>query len=195
MPMISQLEILRSLYGAWRLARLDAGGMQYFVRTHEGALRSFFAALIALPPFLIIEADILAYQIAQNGLLVAVAIQAIFYVIRWTAFPVLMMTILSVFGVPEKFVDFLVAYNWGNVIQIAIFLPVLLLQWMTPGAAFLDLAYWITIGVLMGYVWFVIRTATGLSDTVVVGFVVLDLIVALMVFFVSVSILGLPTST
>ena len=54
--MVSQLEIVRSIFGAWRLLTLDAGGMQYFNRTPEGAINSFTAALVVLPGSMMMSA-------------------------------------------------------------------------------------------------------------------------------------------
>ena len=42
-------ETLRALYGAYRLARLDAGGMAYFDSSIGGFWRSFFAAVLVVP--------------------------------------------------------------------------------------------------------------------------------------------------
>ena len=37
-------EVARSIFAAWRIARFDAGAMNYFNLTLEGFWRSFFAA-------------------------------------------------------------------------------------------------------------------------------------------------------
>ena len=56
----SVTEIAYALYGAWRLARLDSGGMGYFDRSIAGFWKSFFAALLVAPGhilLLVIEFD------------------------------------------------------------------------------------------------------------------------------------------
>lgn len=189
--MITQVEILRSLFGAWRLLRLDAGGMQYFDRTPEGALRSFFAAIIVLPFFLAFQADILGGLIEERGILSVALIEALFYVIRWTVFPVLMITLLALFGVSEKFVDFLVAYNWANVIHALFYLPAFFLQWFTGAPdQLIEAASYAALALALAYSWFVIKTSTDLSGMVVVGLVVLDLVVAIMIAALSLDFLG-----
>ena len=42
--MISLREVFTALYGAYRLARLDAGGLKYFDITDQGFWRSFFCS-------------------------------------------------------------------------------------------------------------------------------------------------------
>jgi len=188
---ISQLEVLRSLFGAWRLLRLDPGGMQYFERTPDGALRSFFAAVIVLPLFLAFQVDVLGDLIAQRGIIAVAVIEALFYVIRWTIFPVLMITLLSLFGVREKFIDFLVAYNWANVLHALFYLPAFFLQWFTNAPEqVIEAASLSALALALGYSWFVVKTATGLSGMVVVGLVVMDLVVAIIIAALSLDFLG-----
>lgn len=180
--MISQLEVLRSLFGAWRLARLDTGGMSYFERTPEGALRSFTAALLVLPLFIAYQADLLPGEIERHGFATAITVEGLFYVIQWTLFPVLMATILAVFGLPGKYIDFLVAYNWSNVIQALFYLPPLLLHWLTPAPAqLIDAGAFAALALALAYSWYVIRTATGLGGSVVVGLVVLYLVLSIVI--------------
>ena len=47
--MITSREIVTSLFGAWRLAQFQADGLRYLDASREGARRSFWAAVIALP--------------------------------------------------------------------------------------------------------------------------------------------------
>ncbi len=44
-------EAIVSLYGAWRLARLDRRGFEVFDQTPAGAIRSFFAAVLVAPMY------------------------------------------------------------------------------------------------------------------------------------------------
>ena len=45
-------ETVYSIFGAYRLAMLDKSGLSYLDRSPEGAIRSFYAALIVLPALL-----------------------------------------------------------------------------------------------------------------------------------------------
>src|SRR3546814_19075915 len=49
----SRQEIAYRTYGAWLLARFDAGGARYFDESPLGTLRSFFAAALVAPAYFI----------------------------------------------------------------------------------------------------------------------------------------------
>src|SRR3546814_10998835 len=49
----SRQEIAYRTYGAWLLARFDAGGARYFDESPLGALRSSFAAALVAPAYFI----------------------------------------------------------------------------------------------------------------------------------------------
>ena len=57
----------------------------------------------------------------------AVTVEAIGYVVGWTAFPVLSQAICERLGKPAAWYDYVVAYNWANVLQIAFYLPAAML--------------------------------------------------------------------
>ena len=44
-----QQEVIRSIYGAWRLPWLDRSGMGHFNLSVDGFWRSFFAAVLVAP--------------------------------------------------------------------------------------------------------------------------------------------------
>ena len=54
-------------------------------------------------------------------------IEAIGYVIGWTAFPVLSHAICQRIGKPVDWFGYVAAYNWANVLQIAFYVPAALL--------------------------------------------------------------------
>ena len=54
--MLSAREAAASLYGAYRLARQDAGGLDYFDTSLEGFWRSFYAAAFIAQPFALLLA-------------------------------------------------------------------------------------------------------------------------------------------
>ncbi|MDX2142565.1 MAG: hypothetical protein SFV19_04360 [Rhodospirillaceae bacterium] len=58
-------EIVYGVFGAWRLARLDRSAMVHFDRTVEGFWKSFFAAAIVAPAYLILVATDLAERDSQ----------------------------------------------------------------------------------------------------------------------------------
>ena len=80
-------EAIVSLYGAWRLARLDPRGFELFDRSEAGALRSFAAAVPVLPLY-VLAALMLAPRGPTTHPLRWLSVQAIAYVLSWVAYPV-----------------------------------------------------------------------------------------------------------
>jgi hypothetical protein len=55
--MPNQEEVLRSIYGAYRLAWLDRSGMSQLNLSVEGFWRSFFAAILVAPGYALLVAQ------------------------------------------------------------------------------------------------------------------------------------------
>src|SRR6185437_6240761 len=86
-PMIDVAAATAGLAGAWRLARLDRNGMRYFEATLDGFWRSFQAAAVAAPIYLILVLLRTDDHPLSSDPVRATLIEAIGYVIDWTAFP------------------------------------------------------------------------------------------------------------
>jgi len=185
MPPLS--ETVSSLYGALRLARLDAGGMVHFNATVEGFWRSFFAAVLVLPLYAI---DVVTgFPPDANPdvePLRYVLVDGLTYVIAWFAYPVVMVSLTRAMGCWERFVPYIVAYNWCAVWQNVLLMPVALLgdAGILPGdlATFLFLA---VLGFVLVYVWFVARTALALPPFTCAAIVILDLALGIVIMTVS----------
>ena len=54
--MITMAETVRSVFGVYRLARFDRSGLAFLDGTPTGAARSFYCALLLLPPLAIMRA-------------------------------------------------------------------------------------------------------------------------------------------
>ena len=97
--------------------------MSYFDRTQAGFWKSFFAALIVAPGFVII----LTYELAQadigSGALRLILVETLAYGLGWVAFPVIVHQICEAIGKREAYIGYIVAFNWSKVIQMAVFLP------------------------------------------------------------------------
>jgi hypothetical protein len=185
--MPSYRDIVYGIYGAWRLARLDAGAMSYFDRTVAGFWNSFFAAVIVAPGFAIIITYELAQVELEAGVLRLFLVESIAYVLRWIAFPVLAYQVCEVIGKREAYIGYIVAFNWSKVIQMAVFLPVIVLiaSGVLSGNSGSLLLLGLTILVL-GYQWFIIRTALAVSTMGAIGFVVLDFVIELIILKITV---------
>jgi hypothetical protein len=180
--MPSLRDIVYGLYGAWRLALLDRGAMAYFDRTAEGFWKSFFAAVIVAPGYvLIILFDLSHVEIGAGGLRIFL-VQSCAYVIGWAAFPVAVHHVCEAIDKKEAFIGYIVAFNWAKVIQIAIFLPAIgvIASGILPDQSGWILR-WAVLVLILAYEWFITRTALGVSAMGAVGFVVLDLVIDLII--------------
>jgi hypothetical protein len=170
-------EIAYGLYGAWRLAHLDPAGMRFFDRSLEGFWKSFFAAVLVAPGYALILVLDSAELKPSAGPLGIVVVQSLIYVIIWVAFPLVMFYLAQALGRDNEYQGFVVAYNWAQVIQLLLVMPASLVvasDWLPD-----PIAYLLNIGVLaavLGYEWFIARTALALSASGAAGVVALSFV-------------------
>src|SRR5271154_5045235 len=103
-------EVAAAFQGAIRLARLDAGGLNFFDRTVGGFWRSFFAAALIAPVriFLLITTREVPDDV---GSLRFVGVETISYVIGWLFFPFIMLFVVDLLNRRARYFDYLVPYN------------------------------------------------------------------------------------
>jgi hypothetical protein len=180
--MLTLAEIGPALYGAWRLARFDAGGMRYFDRSLNGFWRSFWTALLAAPfVALLLALHLAGMHVAGSGPRVVLG-EAIAYVIGVVAFPLVAFDLARLIGREQEYLGFIVAYNWSGLLQVGVMLPAVLLavSGVLPGGAPSALIYAAQIAVLV-YEWFVVRTALRLRGFGAAGIVALDVVLTLII--------------
>ena len=121
--MISLREVVASLYGAWRLARLDRSAVGYFDATTEGLWRSFFAAVLALP--LDFSIMMLAHSAPLPDDLVHYGLSyLIFYALSWLVWPLVAIYLVRALDRVDALPLYVTAHNWAqlpiNVFQLAL---------------------------------------------------------------------------
>ncbi|MGB8276083.1 MAG: hypothetical protein WCF16_12540 [Alphaproteobacteria bacterium] len=172
--MIGTAEVVSSLEGALRLARGDAGGMACFNRSLEGFWRSFFAAIIAAPAYMALAAPV--GEGASGDLLRPVLVDAIAYVIGWVAFPLAMTYVAAVLQREDRYLGYIVAYNWAQVPQAFLYLTGAIMVRVFGIAEPLNQVLGVTVlGAILVYTWFVARTALEITRVQAVGLVGLDI--------------------
>lgn len=124
--MFNFTDTANSLFGAWRLLHFDRSGLQYFRVSNDAFWNSFWAAVIVVPgevigAILLATGEDAATLQADpvHGLLVFIGI----YAIVWLLFPLAMAGYLEAIQRGERFVLFVVAWNWARVVRMAIILP------------------------------------------------------------------------
>ncbi|MEQ8355760.1 MAG: hypothetical protein RH942_09515 [Kiloniellaceae bacterium] len=177
----SSQEILYRVFGAWRLARFDAGGAQYFDDSPEAALRSFFAAALVAPAFFV-TLLVIYPEAPAIGPLPVILIRFLAYVLLWSVFPVIAHRICQVIGAEQAFFRYLAADNWAGVIAYHLQLVVLI----AAAGGFLPVALsgllQLSVHIyLVAYSWFIARHCLAVSGPAAAGFVVLQLVIGLLI--------------
>jgi hypothetical protein len=174
-------EAIVSLYGAWRLARLDTRGFELFDKTPAGAMRSFYAAVLVAPMYAAVALMLPAAHDGSGGLR-WLLVETIAYVVSWLAYPVIAEQLTRTMECRERFEGYLSAYNWSMVLQNAVLLPLAGLTALDALPADLMQILWlVAIVAIMGYLWFIARTALEVGAFVAAGLVLLDELLSLLI--------------
>lgn len=174
-------EAIVSLYGAWRLARLDPRGIELFDRSEAGAVRSFAAAVPVLPLY-VLAALMLAPRGPTTHPLRWLSVQAIAYVLSWVAYPVAAESLTRVMGCRSRFAGYLSAYNWSMVLQNVALLPLTLLTILQVLPDDVMQFLWLAaIAAIMGWLWFIARSALAVGGLAAAGLVVVDELISMLI--------------
>jgi hypothetical protein len=178
-------QVSTAMQGALRLARLDPRGMAFFDRTVTGFWHSYRAALILYPAFLVLlalpgsvgDADAPAPDWSR-----IILVETIGYVIAWTAYPLLMLPLSRFLGREDRWLDYMVVYNWSQILQGGVLLASTLIaaSGLLPDALSGGIALAASVAVLL-YDWFIARVALDVGRTAAVMIVLLDQVLALFI--------------
>ena len=160
MAMTAWLEARFALIGLLRLLRGDRGWLGCFDRSVDGFWRSFRAAIPCYPLYLVL----LTMRVAGDewrhaGGLRIVAVETIAYVISWTAFPLLMLSLTRRIGRADRFFDFMVPYNWYQLPQSALFVVVGLVSAGRPAGSPAQALGLAAAAAVLGFEWYLARVA------------------------------------
>ena len=177
------VEVQLALTGCLRLARGDRAGLSCFDRSLDGFWRSFRAAVISYPLYLVLLA--MRVSVAEwetSGGWRIVTVETIGYVVAWVAFPLLMLNVVRWIGRAHRFFDFMVPYNWCQVPQSALFVLVGLVSaggvLGAQASEAIDIAAAIA---TLVYEWFIARVALDTTGLVAVFVVLLDLVLGVLI--------------
>jgi hypothetical protein len=193
--MITAREVVYGLFGAWRLARFDPVGLQYFDRSREGFWRSFWAAVIAAPGYAILIYLRLAERLSVDapaamgvaqppitaGPLRLALIEGIAYVVGWVAFPLTAWYLVSALGRAERYFGYIVAYNWASLVPVGAYLLMGLIGALgvLPDLIEMVLSLAVT-GYILVYLHYIARTALGIEALPAAGLVFIDVLIAIL---------------
>jgi hypothetical protein len=172
------LELRLALVGALRLARGDRGGLTCFDRSVDGFWRSFRAAVIAYPLYLILlTMRVSVAEWERSGGVHIVAVETIAYVIAWAAFPLIMLTVTRWVDRAHRFFDFMVPYNWSQLPQSALFVLVGLEAESGVLGAQVSAAIEVAAAIaVLVYEWYIARVALDTTAVAAAFIVFVDLV-------------------
>jgi hypothetical protein len=181
--MASLGEVSSALHGAWRLAFLDRAGMAYFDRSQRGFWRSFNAGVLVYPAFLILlDLRVEDAQWESAGWFRIVLVETLGYVITWVGFPLLMLEVARFLGRTARWHDFVIAYNWSQVLQYAFFLvATLLVGWAALAPGLSEALAVMAVLVPSAYEWLVVRVALEVGGLPALMVVLLDIVFSLLI--------------
>ena len=178
--MPSGQEILNSVFGAYRLARLDASALRWFTISLPGFWHSFMAALLVAPPFALIVVLRFEPETMEAGSYWL--IESVSYVLGWLVFPVIMVPVCWALSLGSHYITYITVYNWSAIVQVSVILPVVILdtsRFLPPTlSTFVGL---LVTGALLFYQWFIARTALQAPPVLALTVVVVDLLLGLIV--------------
>jgi len=178
-----------ALAGTLRLARGDPGGIACFDASIGGFWRSFRAALLCYPLYLILLSFPLQLgddPVAEIDLRRFYTAETIHFVISWVAFPLVVLPIVDFLGRGDRFLIFITAYNWCQVPQTIVFATVALLG----GAGLLSADAMLIVDLILGlgalvYEWYVARVALAVSGPRAALVILADVLLAVVLSHIS----------
>ncbi|MGI9499922.1 MAG: hypothetical protein ACR2P3_07790 [Geminicoccaceae bacterium] len=171
-------EIFSSLYGAYRLAWFDESGIGYFNISVEGFWRSFFAAVLLAPFYMLsIGQDVMT---PEGGFSLWAALVHLFtYGISWVVFPLVAFFVTDLLGLGQRFTALVVAVNWSSVLTFGILTVSIGFVGLVQ-QSFAELALIAVTASLVVYHWFVIKTALETTTAIAIAFVLFNFLLGAM---------------
>lgn len=188
-------EIDRGIRGALRLARRDPDAMASFDLSIAGFYRSFLAALVTAPAYLLQAAGSLSqgpWPSSPDGPVSGFYLgfsEALSYAIGWLVFPLAAIPLTRLTGLTARYVPLVVASNWAGVVQALALMFIQLIgeQVGGQGGAVLLLG---GVVLVIAYEWHVLRMALQAPGLTVTGFVLADILLTVLVSQVLQLLLG-----
>ena len=180
-------EVWVALTGALRLARGDPGGLLCFDASEQGFWRSFRAAVLCYPLYLILLAfPIELGDAPQVDAWRVLVVETIHYVISWIAFPLMMLPLVDWLQRSDRFFGFMVAYNLCQVPQTVVFAAIAL----AGGVGLLSAEGMLIADLIAGlaalvYEWYVSRVALAVSRPRAALVILADVVLATVLSHVS----------
>jgi len=173
--MISLTETRAALRGILRILRFDSSFVQFYDRSRDGALRSFWLAVPLLAFFLF--RLYLPHGPQPSSLtprLLAAMVTA--YAINWVYFPLVLVWLSRFIDRQAKVVGCIAVYNWLSLLTVFTSLPVTLLAWAGLDDGFLQGLDLVGLIIYLICEGFLLAVCLQISGFFAAGLVILDLV-------------------
>ena len=171
-------EAVRSVTGAWRIARLDPKAMGYFNLTIDGFWRSFLAPAVLAPFYVGVSMVAPPSAIAafmSSDPVGFVLVQLLLVVISMATLPLVMIPLSMVLGLTAGYVPFVIATNWSMIVVSVVMIPMaLIVTTQAFGPDFSNLIFVMALISVLYYGYLVTRASLGCNVSTAIGIVVLD---------------------
>jgi hypothetical protein len=178
--MLSKRDLAAALVGVWRLMHLKIDGFLCFDATLDGFWKSYWAAVIALPPSILLIASH-ASGVDLESLDTFILAQAIGYAVSWLAYPLLMVHISQYLGLWPRYFTYMVSYNWFQIVQVLAWLPILILAMFGVPAPVMLVVSLAVNAALLFYSWFIARHGLGVDGITATALVIIDFLLSLLI--------------
>ena len=175
-------EMTYALFGALRLARFDVSGLTFFDPSAAAALRSFIAALVILPIYILLIVVRPVADVGDTSWPTLMVVEAIAYVCSWTAYALVMDEITRLLDRGTRYPLFLSVYNWTSVVQMMVYLPTVMIA--QSGVLPIDLSesleFLVTLAILI-YQWFITKLTLEIPGLTAAGLVLIDMLLSMLI--------------
>lgn len=190
------LEATQGLFGAWRLLHFDHSGLQYFKTSPRAFWNSFWAAAVVLPAdaiaTLLFTTEEAGTSISVTNAVHASLIYLEIYAFQWLLFPLVIAAFAESILRSERFVLFIVAWNWSSIVRAVIILPAVAIF----AGQGVDTAGWgaaiylAATAVTLVYSWFIARAALDAPPVAAVMVVLLEIGLAVLLWGLARFLIG-----
>jgi len=189
--MITLKEVTAALTGVVYLAKGDIVGLAYFDDSERGFWRSFWAALIVAPAWVLLLA--LDEEPMAAGPLRMIVVQTIDYALLWTAFPLILYELLNRTGRTQRFCLYMSIHNWASVVETPIMLFAAAFATAVPGPV-AGLVPLLAMALIFAYEWFIARVGLAVGLGTAAGIAAMDFVLSMIVQLVADGMLGVGTA-
>lgn len=178
--MITLPEVTSAVYGAFRLARLDPGGLKYFDDSIRGFWMSFWATVLILPGIMFLgqfDPGRFGPDINETRF---VTVSVIYYICSCTAYPLAMYYVAERANLLPRYRLFIVAYNWASVVQVSalVALDLFAITGFFP-QAMVNFAELVVVLAIIAWSAYIARTVFQTSWMLAAGFVGIEWVIGL----------------